>query len=128
MFGDCVVSQGPLFRFFDLYLDMNKPGLTRGNKGTLKKVGRRMVKCFQNEDTYSISYPFMGQKERGLFVIADGHGGKDAAIASAELFPIVAAEHFCSQREREKEKEKERGREREKKKGDIFFLEPGEQG
>uniref|UniRef100_A0A7S4NT40 PPM-type phosphatase domain-containing protein n=1 Tax=Paramoeba aestuarina TaxID=180227 RepID=A0A7S4NT40_9EUKA len=89
-------------RFYDIAADMNKGGMERGKKGTLKKVGRRMIKEYYMEDMHTVQYPFLPSSasscslsqfyEMGLFVVVDGHGGRDAAMAAADLFPAVAQE------------------------------------
>jgi serine/threonine protein phosphatase PrpC len=61
------------------------------------QVGRRMVKIFQMEDMSLSLFPFLERQDLALFVIADGHGGKDAAAAAVEFFPAVAKELLLEQ-------------------------------
>jgi serine/threonine protein phosphatase PrpC len=58
-----------------------------------------MVLFYQNEDQHITCYPLHNQQDRALFVVADGHGGKDAAIAAVELFPLVVKELMEKSRE-----------------------------
>ena len=92
---------GHLVREFFSVEDINKAGLAKAKKEVIQQeVGSYIylppplgyTSCTDNlcfQDAHCENYPLFEDKDMALFCVFDGHSGRDAATAAADVFPKV---------------------------------------
>eukprot|EP01094_Clydonella_sp_ATCC50884_P027429 TRINITY_DN786_c0_g1_i2.p1 TRINITY_DN786_c0_g1~~TRINITY_DN786_c0_g1_i2.p1 ORF type:complete len:406 (-),score=150.89 TRINITY_DN786_c0_g1_i2:602-1660(-) len=75
-----------LVRSFGVREDMNKSGMRRAKKKTMK-FGTKGKAIYQMEDTNWVGCPFLDDGDKACFCVFDGHVDKNCAVDCIEVFP-----------------------------------------